>query len=105
MSKVKKKDETKATIKLQIIPSKEIASKRIYSNFVSINHSPYDFTLTFCDILPVDDAQKLDIKKSNKLNAPIQAEIVIPSSLVEPLIKALSQNYETYKIKYKAKIK
>jgi hypothetical protein len=32
-----------------------------------------------------------------KLNAPIQAEIVIPTPLVEPLIKALSENYETYK--------
>ena len=101
MPKDKKKDETKVRIELQIIPSKEIVSKRIYSNFVSINHSQYDSTLTFCDILPIDDAQKLDIEKTKKLNAPIQAEIVIPNSLVEPLIEALSKNYEKYKDKTK----
>lgn len=97
MPKAKIKDKTKATIELQIIPSKEIVSERIYSNFVTVNHSPYDFTLTFCDILPIDDTQKIDIEKIKKLNAPIQAEIVIPTPLVEPLIKALSENYETYK--------
>ena len=101
MPKDKKKDETKVRIELQIIPSKEIVSKRIYSNFVSINHSQYDSTLTFCDILPIDDAQKLDIEKTKKLNAPIQAEIVIPNSLVEPLIEALSKNHEKYKDKTK----
>ena len=101
MPKDKKKDEAKVRIELQIIPSKEIVSKRIYSNFVSINHSQYDSTLTFCDILPIDDAQKLDIEKTKKLNAPIQAEIVIPNSLVEPLIEALSKNHEKYKDKTK----
>lgn len=99
MAKNEKKDKTKAPIKpqiIQIIPSKEIVSERIYSNFVSISHSQYDTTLTFCDVLPIDDTQKMEIGKTKKLNAPIQAEIVIPNSLVEPLIKALSVNYEKH---------
>lgn len=104
MPKDKKKDEIKTPIKpqiIQIIPSKEVVSERIYSNFVSINHSPYDSTLTFCDILPIDNTQKLDIEKIKKLNVPIQVEIVIPNSLVESLIQALSKNYEKHKDKIK----
>jgi hypothetical protein len=84
-------------VNLKIIPTKDEISERIYSNFVSISHSEYDFTLTFCDINAPRDDQKSEIIKSKKIQAPIQAEITIPIMIVEPLIKALMINYDKYK--------
>ncbi len=34
---------------IKIVPDSNLERKRVYSNFVNISHSPFDFTLTFCD--------------------------------------------------------
>jgi hypothetical protein len=93
----KAKKNKPQSIEVQIIPTNEKVSKRIYSNYVQVSHSSQDFTLTFCDVLPIAADQKNEILKSKKMFAPIQVEIVIPYSLVEPLIKAISDNYEKSK--------
>ena len=30
---------------------------RVYSNFCSIQNSPFDFTLTFCEMLPIGERE------------------------------------------------
>lgn len=95
MPTIKTSDKTPKRI--AIVPTDKIASKRIYSNFASISNSPHDFTITFCDVIPLYNEQKEEVIKSGTVPAPIQAEIVIPISFVDSLIKALSQHYENYK--------
>ncbi|MCX5884592.1 MAG: DUF3467 domain-containing protein [Proteobacteria bacterium] len=98
MPKANKQSAVQRKIEIQIVPTKEKVSERIYSNFVQVAHSLHEFTLTFCDVLPViDNNQKTEVMKSKQIQAPIQVEIVIPSSLVEPLINAISENYERFK--------
>jgi len=102
MSISKKKTLIPKPVEVRVMPTKEIVSDRIYSNYVQVSHSLYDSTLTFCDIPPADSEQiNADILKSKKMNAPIQVEVVIPNSLVEPLIKALTESYEKHKAKLK----
>jgi hypothetical protein len=95
--KVIKKSVVPKEVTVSVVPTKEKVSQRIYSNFVQVNHSPHDFTLTFCDILPVTENNKQELIKTQKLDAPIQAEIVISHSLVEPLMKALAESYAKFK--------
>ena len=99
MPKAKKKAVTPNPIAVQIIPSKEVVSERIYSNYVLVSHSQYDSTLTFCDIPAINEQKKANIIKSKKMDAPIQVEVVVPNSLVEPLIRALTESYEKHKAK------
>jgi len=101
MPKSKKRIIPQQPEAVQVIPTDEMVSERLYSNYVLVNHSVYDSTLTFCDIPPIDEQKKAAIVKTKKLHVPIQVEIVIPNSLVEPLIKALTESYEKHKAKSK----
>ena len=99
MPKTKAKDKPRAT-QVTIVPSKEDVSERIYANFFSVNHGPLDFTLTFCDA-PVPSGD--DIKRviaDKVIKAFVQAEIVVPIALIQPIIEALKTNYEVYEKNY-----
>ena len=45
-------DEKKA-VNFTIVPDEDHTTPRVYSNFCSIQNSPFDFTLTFCEMLPI----------------------------------------------------
>jgi len=93
--KVANKKANKAPF--EIVPSKEIQSKRLFSNFVRVSHSVHEFTLTFCDIPPMTADEREKFLKSKKREVAIQAEIIIPPTLVESLIGAITANLKTYK--------
>jgi len=97
MPKSNGETKTPKEVNVKIVPTNEKKSERIYSNFVQVSCSPHDVTLTFCDILPVRKEQQSKILESKQLEAPVQVEVVIPLSLVEPLIKAMTDNYERFK--------
>ena len=42
-------------INFTIVPDEETGEPRIYANFCSISHTPFDFTLTFCEVLPLSE--------------------------------------------------
>ena len=37
-------------INFTIIPDESTESNRIYANFCAVSHTPFDFTLTFCEV-------------------------------------------------------
>ena len=39
-------------INFTIVPDDESPESRTYANFCSISHTPFDFILTFCEVLP-----------------------------------------------------
>ena len=46
-------------INFTIVPGDEAAdgAPRTYANFCSIAHTPFDFTLTFCEVMPLSEKE------------------------------------------------
>jgi len=77
-------------------PKFEMTHPRYYSNYVSIHSTPFDFTLRFCDAVPVYDKPKSLKGGILEVKIPIKAEIVIPKDLLPDLIKTMQEHYERY---------
>lgn len=101
MAGTKKKETKIEHVQVKMVPSTDSQSERIYANFVSVNHTPYDFTLTFCDAQPPHNEEERKAMISEKvLKAAVQVEIAIPTALIEPLMRALGENLERFKKTY-----
>jgi len=100
---MEEKEKAAELLPIEIVPVgyKEITP--VYANFVNINHTPFDFTLTFCEASPVYKDELEKVKESARLEAPTKARIVIPANLVPALISALQENYDKYKDSFLAK--
>jgi len=88
--------EGKTEVKLIPDPEFEFHYPRYYSNHVSIHSTPLDFTLRFCEALPVYEKPKIDHDETIELKIPIKAEIVIPKEVFAALISAMQDHYEKY---------
>lgn len=94
------KDKEGNEIALNLEPSKSSELGRVYSNFVQISHSPWDFTLRFCDAPPAIDLPKVSKdSKAVTLEIPTKVELIIPVNVIQDLISALKDNYKNY-VKY-----
>jgi Protein of unknown function (DUF3467) len=97
---------TKKSINFTIVPEEpEDATApvgRIYSNFCGVSHTPFDFTLTFCEVLPLSEKDIADAPEdaTRTIRAPIRTKVVIPVQLVAPLAAALSENLRNYQESY-----
>ena len=47
---------------------------RTYSNFCSIAHTPFDFTLTFCEVMPLSEKEIKEAESEHVVRAPVRAE-------------------------------
>jgi hypothetical protein len=75
---------------VQIVADYNLNSHRIYSNYVQVNISSIDCTLTFCEVIgPQSEDEAMKIQRSGVLPAPVKAVLVIPNQIVEGLIQAL----------------
>jgi hypothetical protein len=93
MKSPNKKQQTreKGNIKdVKIIPSLHPKLGRIYSNHLSVSHSPWDFTLRFSDAPPFGDISRLAIE--GVVEIPNLVEIVIPANLMPKVVDALREN-------------
>jgi hypothetical protein len=89
------KENKEITVKVVPDPTVKISYPRIYSNYVAVQSTPSDFTLRFCDALPI--FEKPEIKDGIVENrVPILAEIILPVSVFQNLIKVMTQQYEKY---------
>ena len=82
-------------VNFTIVPDTATAPDRIYANFCAVAHTPFDVTLSFCEVLPLGDDQ---IKAINdhpetevKVHAPVRARVVLPFAVLENLVAALQQ--------------
>jgi hypothetical protein len=68
-----------------------------YVNYISVSHTPYDFTLTAARVPSPLLSEQLEIVQSGK-PVPLEAilQIVVPPLLVEGLIKALIDQKNKY---------
>ena len=86
-------------INFTIVPddSPEAASApRTYANFCSIAHTPFDFTLTFCEVMPLSDKEIKAAESEHVVRAPVRGKIVVPVQFVPNLIGALQEHWRMF---------
>lgn len=89
-AKIKKSDEVIVTLR----PNSETPCTRVYSNFVQVSQTPYDFNLKFCDATPLPGGESSKNKTTHDI--PIVGEIAIPFNVMPGLINALTTQYELF---------
>jgi len=78
----------------------ENSSARTYSNFCSIAHTPFDFTLTFCEVMPLTEKEIKEAESDHVVRAPVRARIVVPVQFVPNLINALQEHWRVFSESY-----
>ncbi len=69
---------------------------REYANFCAVAHTPFDLTLTFCDVQPLTEQDVRQAEASQVVRAPIVARIAVPFSVVPGLITALQEQLKSF---------
>jgi hypothetical protein len=63
-----------------------------YANFLVVGHSPHEFTLDFCQIMPGGE--------QGKVKAEVVSRIKIAPTMVGKIIQALNTNMTNYEDKF-----
>lgn len=87
-------------VNFTIVPADEGAQDRTYSNFCAISHTPFDFTLTFCEVLPISEKDVREAGAEHVIKAPVRARIVVPVQFVPNLVAALQEHMRIYSESY-----
>jgi len=66
-------------------------ARREYANFCAVAHTPFDITLTFCDVRPLSERDIHNAEASQTVRAPVVARIALPFSVVPGLVAALQE--------------
>ncbi len=102
-------------INFTIVPDESGNTSRTYANFCAIAHTPFDFTLTFCEVLPPSEKDVRETKSEavpqkavpnllqrsaptthRELRAPVRARIVVPIQFVPNLIALLQEHLQAF---------
>ena len=84
-------------INFTIVPDDSVEGPaRVYANFCGVAHTPFDFTLTFCEVMPLSEKEIRDAENDHTVRAPIKARVVMPVQFVPTLIAALQENLRIF---------
>jgi len=83
-------------INFTIVPDETTDSERTYSNFCAVNHTPFDFTLTFCEMAPLSEKDIRAAEAEHVVRAPVKARVVLSVQVVPNLIAALQEQLRIY---------
>jgi hypothetical protein len=82
-------------VNFTIVPDADSAPERVYANFCAVSQTPFDVTLSFCEVQPLSDEQIRAIGQSGepevKVPAPVKVRVVLPFGVLENLVAALQQ--------------
>jgi hypothetical protein len=87
-------------INFTVVPDETGSGPRVYANFCAVAHTPFDFTLTFCEMTPLSEKDVREAEAEHVVRAPARARIVVPVQLVPNLIAALQEQLRTYTESY-----
>ncbi len=90
-------------INFTIVPAedtKEAPSPRTYANFCSIAHTPFDFTLTFCEVMPLSEREIHQAETEHVVHAPVRMKVVVPVQFVPNLVAALQEHWRVFSESY-----
>jgi hypothetical protein len=74
-----------------IIPDEPGDQPRIYANFCAVGHTPFDMTLTFCDVRPLSEKDIKSAEESQTVKAPVVSRVALPFGVIPGLINALQE--------------
>lgn len=83
-------------INFTIVPADPHDHLRTYANFCAIAHTPFDITLTFCEVLPLTEKDLHEAEADHVVRAPVRANIVLPLPMVPNLIAALQEHLRVF---------
>lgn len=83
-------------INFTIVPEDGGPEPRTYANFCAVNHTPFDFTLTFCEVQPLSEKEIREAEAEHIVRAPVKARLVLPVQFVPTLIAALQENMRIF---------
>lgn len=83
-------------INFTIVPDEGADTTRTYANFCAISHTPFDFTLSFCEVLPLSTRDIEAAEANHVVKAPVRARIVVPLQVVPNLIAALQEHMRVF---------
>src|SRR5262245_58000320 len=83
-------------INFTIVPDDSGDLPRHYANFCAISHTPFDFTLAFCEVQPLSEKDIQAAEAEHIVRAPVRAKIVVPLQVVPNLIAALQEHMRVY---------
>jgi uncharacterized protein DUF3467 len=88
-------------INFTVVPDDgDTTGARTYANFCSIAHTPFDFTLTFCEVMPLTDKEIKSAEADHIVRAPVRGKIVVPVQFVPNLIAALQEHWRVFNESY-----
>ena len=85
---------------IELVAGKNPKLGRIYSNYVSVSQTPWDFTLRFCDTPPradVEVSERAGEEGSVIAEAPAIVDVIIPAAIMPALINAMRSQLNKYK--------
>ena len=65
----------------------------VYANFLVVSHSPHEFTLDFCQVMPRGDA-------TGAVTAEVVSRVKIAPTMVGRVLHALNTNMTNYEDKF-----
>ena len=84
-------------INFTIVPDDDVSgTPRVYANFCGVAHTPFDFTLTFCEVMPLSEKEIREAESEHIVRAPVKARVVMPVQFVPTLIAALQENLRIF---------
>ena len=83
-------------VNFTIVPDEPSNIPRTYANFCAISRTPFDFTLTFCEVLPPSEQDVRKGDNQQQLRAPVRSRIVVPMQFVPNLITALQEHLRAF---------
>jgi hypothetical protein len=83
-------------INFTIVPDESGTRERVYTNFCAVSHTPFDFTLTFCEVLPPSEQDLRQAQTEQVLRAPVRARVAVPVQLMPTLIATLQEQMRIY---------
>jgi hypothetical protein len=86
-------------INFTIVPADDSADApvpRTYANFCAIAHTPFDFTFTFCEVMPLSEKEIKEAEAEHVVRAPIRTKVVVPVQFVPTLIAALQEHWRVF---------
>ena len=94
--------EKKKSINFTVVPDESEPVERVYANFCAVSHTPFDFTLSFCEMLPLSerDLMKAPEGSTQIVKAPVKLKVVVPANLIPALAAALNENLRIYQDAY-----
>lgn len=92
--------EESRQINFTIVPADAPEQERTYSNFCGVSHTPFDFTLTFCEVLPLSEQDLQQAQQEHLVRAPVRVRVVVPVQVMPSLIAALQEQFRSFNESY-----